>query len=67
MPETSPLRVGDRVTVEEHDGVFIVLSVDYGAQSASLLPSGGGKLLDGIAVDAMTTLPKPSPNAATAG
>jgi len=49
MPEANGLRIGDRVTMEGSEGVFFVVDADPEAQTASLLPSDSGKILDKIA------------------
>jgi hypothetical protein len=67
MTETNPPRVGERISVDGRDGVFLVLSVDHEAQSVSLLPSVDGGLLDNIPVDALTILPKLARNGESAG
>ena len=48
MQEVNPLRIGDRVTVNGHDAVFFVVDVDHQAQTASLLPTDSGRILDKI-------------------
>jgi hypothetical protein len=57
------LRVGDRVNINERDGIFLVLSLDPEKGTASLLPPDSGKLLDDIPVDRLTILPRPDANA----
>ena len=57
------LRVGDRVNINEMDGIFLVLSLDAEKGTASLLPPDNGKLLDDIPVDRLTILPRPDANA----
>jgi len=57
------LRVGDRVNINERDGIFLVLSLDAEKGTASLLPPDNGKLLDDIPVDRLTILPRPDANA----
>ena len=57
------LRVGDRVNINERDGIFLVLSLDAEKGTASLLPPNNGKLLDDIPVDRLTILPRPDTNA----
>ena len=57
------LRVGDRVNINERDGIFLVLSLDAEKGTASLLPPDSGKLLDHIPVDRLTILPRPDANA----
>jgi len=49
MPQASLLRIGDRVTMEGSEDVFFVVDADREAQTASLLPSGDGRILDKIA------------------
>jgi len=49
MTEATRLRIGDQVTMEGSEGVFLVVDADPEAQTASLLPSDRGKILDEIA------------------
>ena len=46
MPEESLPRIGDRVTLTGSEDVFFVVDVNPGAQTASLLPTGEGRILD---------------------
>ena len=46
MTESSLLRIGDRVTMEGSEGVFFVVDMNTEAQTASLLPTGEGRILD---------------------
>jgi hypothetical protein len=62
MPEPSLLRIGDRVTMEGSKEVFFVVDADRGTQTASLLPSGDGKILDKIAWAALKSYHVPKVN-----
>ena len=62
MPEPSLLRIGDRVTMEGSKEVFFVVDTDRGAQTASLLPFGDGKILDKIAWAALKSYHGPNVN-----
>jgi hypothetical protein len=53
MPETNQMRIGDRVTMEGNDSVFFVIEMNHETQTASLLPSGEGKILSKIAWESL--------------
>ena len=51
MTEASLLRIGDRVNMEGNEDVFLVVEVNPEALTASLLPTGEGKILDGVSLE----------------
>ena len=51
MTEASLLRIGDRVNMEGNEDVFLVVEENPAAQTASMLPTGEGKILDGVSLE----------------
>ena len=49
MPQMNLLRIGDRVTMEGSNNFFFVVEMNHEAQTASLLPSDDGRILNEIA------------------
>ena len=65
MEEENLVSVGDRVTVDGHDGVFFVLSTSDGWQTVTLLMPNGGRVLEKIPVSSLTMVKRPGPSGAT--
>jgi hypothetical protein len=61
MPKMKLPKVGERVTVEGHKGVFFVLGVDLEPRTVSLLPSSDGRILKIISADTLKLLPAQRP------
>ena len=53
MTEASLLRIGDRVTLEGSEEVFLVVGMNPESQTASLLPTGKGKTREGVPLEAV--------------
>jgi hypothetical protein len=53
MTEASLLRIGDRVTLEGSEEVFLVVGMNPESQTASLLPTAKGKTRERVPLEAV--------------
>jgi len=63
--EENLMSVGDRVTVDGHDGVFFVMGSSDGWKTVSLLAPNNGKGVDNVPLSSLTLVKRPGPNGAT--